>query len=143
MSKTLTQEIDTLKKKVCKKWDFYKSKEQIIETGNDWGGSEVKTLNGYTTSWNNPNLLWLLVNVDGSGYEESGNQVGINKDGKIVWEYQSHCSCNSFGDTSNPHGDGELCLGCEEKPKSYELSQLPEDWEKIIKVNLEEILKVK
>lgn len=141
----MKQEIEKLIKKVCKKWDFYKSKEVIVtdNAGSDWGSSEVKTLNGYTTSWNNKNLIWLMVNVDGSGYDESGNQVGLSRDGKIVWEYQSHCSCNSFGDTSKTHGDGELCLGCEEKPKSYQLSQLPEEWEKIVKVNLEEIVKLK
>lgn len=145
MAKSIKEEIEILIKRVCKKWDFYKSKEEIIndKSGSDWGSSEVKTLNGYTTAWNNPDLIWLLINIDGCCYEESGNQVGLSKNGKIVWEYQSHCSCNSFGDTKGFEGHGELCLGCSEKPKSYELSRLPEDWEKIVKVNLEEILKTK
>lgn len=129
--------------RVCKKWDLYKSKEKGQKPYNTSDYTEVKTLNGYTTSWENPNLLWLLVNIEGGGYEASGNQVGLTKDGKLVWEYQSHCSCDSFEDSKAPHGDGELCLGCEEKPKSYELNNLPNDWEKIIKVNLEEILKIK
>ncbi len=137
----MKEEIEKLIKKVCKKWDFYKSKE--IPTKDSWSEyTQTKTLNGYTSAWDNPSILWLMVNVDGSGYEESGNQVGITKDGRIVWEYQSHCSCNTFGDNAG-HGDGELCLGCDIKPNSWELSQLPEEWEKIVKVNLEEILKIK
>jgi len=92
-------------------------------------------------SWDNPNILWLLSCVDGCGYEEYGSQIGVTKDARLVWEYQSHCSCDDFGDSTG-HGDGELCLGCDEKPKSYELSQLPDDWEKILKVNLEEILRL-
>lgn len=130
--------IQELISKVCKKWDYYKSKEEKTD---NYGTTTVKTLNGYTTSWDNSNLLWLMVNIEGSFYEEWGNQVGLTKNGKIVWEYQSHCSCDDFGDTSSTHGDGELCLGCDEKPKSYELLELPKDWEKIVKANLEEILK--
>lgn len=126
-------------KKVCKNWDKYKAKE--VKDGG-YGSTEVKTLNGTTTSWDNENLLWLMVNIDGGGYEESGNQVGLTKDGKIVWEYQSHCSCDGFADSASTHGDGELCLGCDEKPKSYELSNLPKDWEEIINKNLTEILTI-
>lgn len=135
----MEEEIKNLIKKVCEKWDFYKSKEVGEKPYESSDYTAVTTLNGYTTAWDNPNILWLLVNVEGSGYEEYGNQVGLTKDGKIVWEYQSHCSCNGFGDSAG-HGDGELCLGCEEKPKRYELNNLPKDWEKIIKVNLEQIL---
>lgn len=137
----MKEEIEKLIKRVCKKWDFYKSKEEKSkESYSDY--TEVKTLNGYTTAWENPNLLWLLVNIDGGGYDGYGTQIGLTKDGRIMWEYQSHCSCNTFADSSN-HGDGELCLGCDKDPKRYELNSVPAEWEKLVKVNLEEILKIK
>lgn len=134
----IEKEIESLIKKVCKKWDYYKSLETVSEKGySDY--TAINTLNGYTTEWNNPNLLWILSYSDGGRYDGSGLQIGLSKDGKFYWEYQSHCSCNGFSDSSG-HGT-ELCLGCDEKPKSYELTMLPSDYEKIIKVNLEEILK--
>lgn len=132
--------IEELIKKVCAKWDYYKSKEVTEREGDKYNASEVRTMNGHLTSWDNPNLLWLMVNVDGGGYEEYGNQVGLTKDGDLVWEYQSHCSCNGFADTKSPHGDGTLCLGCDGGPKNFKLNSLPDEWEKIIKANLEQIL---
>lgn len=137
----MKEEITKLVSKVCKKWDFYKSKEIKTKPYDTSDYTEVKTLNGYTTAWENPNILWLFVNIEHGHYEGSGVQVGLNKEGKFVWEFQSHCSCNFFSD-SGGHGT-ELCVGCDDKPKSYELSYLPDDWAKIVKVNLEEILKIK
>ncbi len=134
----MEEDIRALIKKVCKKWDFYKSKE-VGEKESYAHNTNVKTLNGYNTEWDNPNLLWLLAFSEGGGYDGSGLQVGPSKEGKLYWEYQSHCSCDGFSDSSG-HSN-ELCLGCSEKPKSYELFTLPEDWEKIVKVNLEQILK--
>lgn len=124
--------------KVCENWAMYKAKETKTD---DYGTTLVKTLNGYTTAWENPNLLWLLVEIEDGSYDGSGCQVGLSKEGKLVWEYQSHCSCNGFEDTDGTNGHGELCLGCAKDKKSYALNMLPDEWEKIIKVNLEEILK--
>lgn len=135
-------EIYKLITRVCKKWDYYKGKE--VSEKKEWSGStSVETLNGYGTEWDNPDLLWVFSESEseGGGYDGSGIQVGLAKDGKFYWEYQSHCSCNEFYDSTGHDVENELCLGCDEKPKSYELSQLPNDWEKIVKVNLEEILK--
>lgn len=136
----MKEEIEELIKRVCERWDFYKSKESS-EKGEYSDNSRTKTLNGYTTAWNNPNLLWLLVDIEEGGYEGSGSQVGLTKDGKLKWEYQSHCSCDDFADT-NGYGDGELALDAKDEVKSYELSKLPTEWQKIVKVNLEEILKI-
>lgn len=131
-------EIKELSAKVCKKWQMYKDKETVNKEESWADCSSVRTLNGYETAWDNPDLLWVWVEIQDGSYDGAGLQVGLSRDGKFYWEYQSHCSCDGFGDTSGH--DNELCLGCSEKPKSYELSNLPADWEKIVKVNLEQIL---
>lgn len=137
----MKEAIQELIKKVCEKWDFYKSKEVGSKEYDTASYTNIKTLNGYDTAWDNPNLLWLMVEISDGSYDGSGTQVGLTKDGRIMWEYQSHCSCDCFKD-STLHGDGELCLGCIKDPKSYELQRLSDDWKKIVKVNLEEILKI-
>lgn len=136
----MKEKIEKLTKRVCKKWDFYKSKEVKDDSG--YGGTNVTTLNGYKTEWDNPNMIWLLVDAHDGGYDGHATQVGLTKEGKFMWEYQSHCSCNSF-ENSSGFGDGELAIDAEVSKKSYELRDIPEDWAKIIKVNLEEILEKK
>jgi hypothetical protein len=137
----MKDKIEKLIAKVCKKWDFYKGKEEVIDKVSYPEKTSVKTLFGDQTAWNNPELLWVFVNIEDGGWDGSGIQVGISKDGKIYWQYQSHCSCNDFGDSIGH--DGELCLGCDEKPKSYELNSIPDNWEEVVYGNLETILKVK
>ena len=138
----MKEEIQRLIAKVCKNWESYKALEQKRKkyAGSDY--TNVTTLASDTTDWDNPSLLWLLAYSEDGGYKGSAIQVGITKDGRIMWEYQSHCSCNYFRD-SQGEGHDELCVGCDEKPKSYELNMLPKDWEKIALVNLQEILKLK
>lgn len=52
-------------------------------------------------AWSNPDtVLWLeadLTNEQGD-YEGSAEQYGIDKNGNLVWEYYSHCSCNWYSD---------------------------------------------
>ncbi len=134
------EKIEALLAKVSKSFDLYKSLEAKESFCYQYGATTVTTLFGDKTHWDNPNLLWVMVNVDGGGYEEYGNQVGVNRDGKLVWEYQSHCSCNEFEDSSGPVGHGELCLGCDEKAKSYQLDELPDHWEAVVLANLEKIV---
>lgn len=139
----MKEKIEKLKSKVLKKWAKYKSMEIVSKPYDTSDYSEVKTLNGYTTAWDNKDILWLLVNIEDGSYDGSGYQVGLNRDGKFVWEYQSHCSCNTFADSVSKNGDGELSLDFDMSKKSFELRELPDDWAKIVKVNLEEILKLK
>lgn len=127
--------------KVLKKWDVYKAMEVAEKVDYHVEAKRVTTLNGQLTEWDNPELLWILSYSEDGGYDGSGMQVGLTKDGKFVWEYQSHCSCYGFSDTKGHDPKNELCLGCEEKPKSHELNMLPAEWEKIVYVNLQEILK--
>jgi hypothetical protein len=136
----MEKEIRELIKKVCERWDFYKSKEVREKEYESNENTKVTTLNGYTAYWDNPNILWLLINIRLEGYEEWGNQVGVTKEGNIVWEYQSHCSCNGFFDSTSS-GD-ELPFNLDSTKKSFNLSELPDEWQKIIKVNLEQILEI-
>ncbi|MDQ3816094.1 MAG: hypothetical protein M3362_00200 [Acidobacteriota bacterium] len=138
----MNEEIQGLIKEVIKNWDYYKSKEVKSKEFEFSDNTDVRTVFGDTTAWDNPNLLWLLASINDGGWEGYGSQVGLTKDGRIVWEYQSHCSCDGFGDTSG-EGHGELHPGAEMSKKSWELNELPDDWEKIVKVNLELILKDK
>jgi hypothetical protein len=85
--------------------------------------------------WNNPNLLWLFATQDEEDYEGSQTQIGLARDGKLKWEFQSHCSCNDYEDSSE--------LGVDFPPttmKSYELRTIPIDWEAEIEKNLKIIL---
>ena len=137
----MKEKIEVIIKKVCKKWDFYKSKEVIDRFGGDYSSSEGKTATGDNFCWNSPKILWLLINIDGDGYEEHGTQIGLTKEGKIVWQFQSHCSCNGFGDMDTT--DGELCVGCEKEAKSFELNYVPDDWEQQVFDVLTKISKIK
>lgn len=84
--------------------------------------------------WDNPNLAWVYVAGSEEGYEGSQTQLGISRDGKIKWSYQSHCSCNDYED------ENEIGEDFPTTEKNYELDRIPEDWEKIVCDN---ILKLK
>ena len=114
----IKEETQELIDRLVEKWDEVKSKEII--------GS---------THWSNPNLIWVLVTDREEGYEGSQAQIGITRDGKIVWEYQSHCSCNGYEDTL---GIPEEFT--EEDLKSYELEGLTEEWETRVTRNIKEML---
>lgn len=132
----MNKDLEKLAIKIGKNFDQAKATEK--PDNNSYSGTSLKTVFGDIMSWNNPNLVWILCSVTGGGYEESGSQLGITRSGKIVFEYQSHCSCNSFEDS---HGQGDGDLFHELTKKTYEVSSLPKDWEKIVKVNCETILK--
>ena len=53
-----------------------------------------------------------------------------------MWEYQSHCSCNGY-ETSHDHGT-EL----EMEKHSYELNEIPMDWEAKVRENASKLLKL-
>lgn len=135
----MEKEIKDLVIEVCKKWDYYKSKE-IKRT--EFGVTCVTTLTGKETAWDNPNILWLISEIENGCYDGSGCQVGLTKEGQFVWEFQSHCSCNDFQDSSGKYGDGLLAIDKDLTKKSYELSRIPDDWAKLVLVDLENILKL-
>jgi hypothetical protein len=48
-------------------------------------------------AWNEPaNVLWLDAEIDERQYEGNAEQWGVNKQGRMVWAFFSHCSCYSY-----------------------------------------------
>lgn len=122
--------------KLVENWDFIKEKQVAKKPKY---GSECETVIGGKLWWNNPNLIFVLVTDQEEGYEGSQAQIGISKDGKIRWEYQSHCSCNGY---ENSEDKGEEFLP-ELSKKSYELNSIPLDWETQIQENIKKLLELK
>lgn len=135
----MTQKTTNLIKKLLPKWEKARSlqnRDAATKRKNNYD-STFDTVNG-TFSWNNSTLVLLANFIEGEGYEEYGSIVGLSKDGKLMWEYQSHCSCNDFGDST--------CAGTElehshvlEK-KKFELNSFPTDWEEKIQDSIEKLL---
>lgn len=88
--------------------------------------------------WDNPNVIWVLVTGNDEGYEGSQTQVGLTKDGRLLWEYQSHCSCNYYEDSSEI--EAEFLTAIQDTKKSYELGSIPLDWETKIAENIKQLL---
>lgn len=88
-----------------------------------------------TIWWNTPHLVWLFATQNVEDYEGSQTQIGITEEGELMWQYQSHCSCNGYEDTSEvgEHFD-------EESLKSFNLREVPRDWENQIKENAKKLL---
>lgn len=129
----MSQETKQLIEQLTAKWDKIKSK--YVLSKEDYGSGR-ETLIGKLW-WDNPNLIFVLVTDKEEGYDGSQAQIGISKDGKIRWEYQSHCSCYGYEDSDE--------LGEEFKPelskKSYELREIPLDWENQIRKNIKKLIK--
>lgn len=120
------------------KWEEARS-IQNVAAGKRSYESQVEAPNG-AFSWNNTAMVMLLDLVDGGGYEESGSIIGLTKDGRLMWEYQSHCSCNGFEENTSGCS-GEL----PENPlstKSFELREVPPDWEERLQASIEKLLSV-
>lgn len=117
--------------KLVANWDKVKQKQVLKKE--DYG-SERETVIGKLW-WDNPDLIFVLVTDQEEGYDSSQAQIGITRDGKIRWEYQSHCSCNSYEDST---GEQEDFLS-ELTKKSYELNGIPLDWEKQIVDNIKKL----
>lgn len=117
---------------LLERWDEIKSK--TIPKGEQSSySSEFDGVLGHIW-WDNPNILWLLITENEEGYEGSQTQIGLTKDGRIMWEYQSHCSCNGY-ENSHEHGE-EL----DWSKKTYELNSIPQDWEVKIQENAKKLL---
>lgn len=128
----MNKQTQNLIDEVVKNWDSIKTK-QVIKKEDYGSGFESPIGNIY---WDNPKLIFVLVTNNQEDYEGSQTQIGITKERKLRWEYQSHCSCNGYEDSSD--------AGAEFPPlekKSYELDGVPLDWEEKIAENIKKILK--
>lgn len=120
--------------KAVESWEEIKTKHFPFDKKSEYG-SEFDSVIG-DIYWNNPNVIWVFATTNEEGYEGSQTQVGLTKDGKLVWEYQSHCSCNGYED-SEQIPDEFLKADL----KRYELNDVPLDWEDKIRENIEILLK--
>lgn len=124
--------------RTIKKWD--KLRKDFTTPNVKLYGTDTQSRIGIL-HWDNPNLLWVLITNNEEGYEGSQTQLGLTKDGQLVWEYQSHCSCDGYEHSSNvPNND--FCKDIAGK-KSYELEGIPLDWEEKMQENLKKILDAK
>jgi len=88
--------------------------------------------------WTNPsNVLWLWSTDNQEGYEGSQTQIGINKKGKFVWGYFSHCSCFGYEDYT-----GETNSFPPKDFKSYEFESIDKDINVILDHRLNLVAKV-
>ena len=126
----MNQELHTLLTQAAARFDALKARETKSVT---YGSSFTSPIDSF--HWNNPNLIWLLTTNNEEGWEGSQTQIGMTRDARLVWEYQSHCSCDSYEDST--------VIGNEFPPtttKSFELNAIPLDWEAQIVKNLTNLL---
>jgi hypothetical protein len=82
--------------------DQLNSISESDEDSNYRYGDETKTvpnLNGQNLLWRTPEVFWVNAYEYIESYEASAIQIGISKDGKLVWESQGHCSCNGWSNS--------------------------------------------
>jgi len=69
-------------------------------------------------------------------YEGSQTQIGIDKEGKLMWGYFSHCSCYGYEDYN---GDYKEFEDNEDTFKMYEMNEVPKEILIILKGRIKEI----
>ena len=128
---------DKLIKSLAKKWEAARSLQNKDAATRKRYEQSFTTANG-SFSWNNSSLVMLADFVDVGGYEADGSIIGLSKDGRLMWEYQSHCSCNGFDDSASAT---ELKHEHILEKKTFELRNLPVDWEERIQESIEQLLR--
>jgi len=129
----LASETQKLIQKVVKNWNKIRN-NFIVEKAEYGAGGKTKIGEIW---WDNPNLIWIFVSDKDEGYEGSQSQVGITKDGVLRWEYQSHCSCNSYEDSADlPEQFTQDTL----KSFEFTFTQPPLDWEQKMQENMKKLL---
>jgi hypothetical protein len=129
---TLQPKTETLISRAVEQWKQLKAKTSP-DKRESYSTSFTHPLG--VAHWDNPNLLWLYITSNEESYEGSQTQIGLTRDGKLRWEFQSHCSCDGYEDSA---GNGEEMP--EDSKKSYEFMEVPKEWEIIIQANLEKLL---
>lgn len=122
-------------KKIIDYWSSYKNK---FNKNDYYKGDNPVIGNLY---WIVPNeVIWIYTTNREEGYDGSQTQIGIKKDGTIVWGYFSHCSCygyEEYGGEFEELSEDNLI----HTEKYYEISDVPIDILKIIKNRIKEISK--
>ena len=125
-----------MKLKLSKKFvsHFEKYKIEYNQFGKDVYDMEKRPIVGKLT-WNNPvDILWLYSTKNSEGYEGSQTQIGIKKDGTVVWGYFSHCSCYGYESYT---GDYKEFEDKEDTFKAYEMENVDKDILNILKTRIQ------
>jgi hypothetical protein len=66
-----------------------------------YSGNQITmpNLNGQNLLWRTPDVFWVNAYEYVESYEASAIQIGISREGKLVWESQGHCSCNGWSNS--------------------------------------------
>jgi len=131
----MSSDTQKLLDKVVKKWDAARALFTAAPKPHEYSVARETPIG--TIEWDNPNVVWLLVAIDSSSYEGSGSQIGLTKDGRLVWEY--HCSCDDFEDSDHALSS-DFLQDIKDTKKSFELNSVPLDWEEQIRENAKKIL---
>ena len=135
-----------LPKKIVECFDAYKAKYND-ET---YDGMAYKNINSIVGKlwWVEPKeVLWLYAtNNDEEGYEGSQTQIGIKKDGALVWAFYSHCSCNWYSDYTGKIKQGDKIVDdyhelAEDSYKEYLLEKVDKNVVNLIEKRLTEMAK--
>jgi hypothetical protein len=85
---------------VVKHFDAIRERLNLIsesdEDSNYRYGDTQKTppnLNGQNLLWRTPDVFWVNAYEYVESYEASAIQIGISREGTLVYESQGHCSC--------------------------------------------------
>lgn len=133
----MTEKTIKILNELHRRWDEARSLQNKAAASRKVYESTLEAANGLF-SWNNTSMVMLLDLVDGGCYEEHGSIIGLAKDGRLMWEFQSHCSCNKFSENTSGF-TGEL----PDNPittKSLEIDRMPEDWEEKIQASALKLL---
>lgn len=132
----LSKETQELVNELVKRWDEIKQKAFPWNKKGEYS-SEVEDTPIGKIWWNTPHLIWIMVTDKEEGYEGSQSQIGVAKDGSLRWQYQSHCSCNSYEDTEDM---GEQFTVDTLKSFDFTYTNPPLDWELQMRKNLRTLL---
>ena len=99
----------------------------------EWGNIKLPI----KLTWGIPQeVIWLYSTSRTEDYEGSQTQIGIDKEGKLMWGYFSHCSCYGYEDYN---GDYKEFEDNEDTFKMYEMNEVPKEILIILKGRIKEI----
>ena len=89
--------------------------------------------------WQRPSdVLWLWSTNREEDYGGSQTQIGVKKDGTVMWGFHSHCSCNGYYDDECPSTLKDF-VNQEETFKQYEFNEVTDEVVPIITKRLAQI----
>jgi len=76
-------------------WDLHKIFKENPVVGREWAARDENAEHPYL-AWRTTDVLWVYIMREEWSYEGFCYQIGITRDGQFCYEYQDHCSCNWY-----------------------------------------------